>query len=130
MLFLLRFFQDLCQRVAEVHRANLAPLGGANLRLVPCPVVPHTAPYRDDLFFQVDVLPGQRTHFSDTKPGEVGDLNGEKRRIALLFEPVRQSYILLIGNGGNSQLVAVVVREQFVAFLLFPHDHILHGIVT
>lgn len=78
-------FPDLRQRVTEVYRANLALLGGVNLRLVPCSVIPHTASHRDDLFFQINVLLGQRTYFSDPKAGEVGDLNGGQGRIVLIF---------------------------------------------
>ena len=48
-------------------------IGGADLRLVPLAVVPHTAPHGQTLVVQVDVLPCQGTGFSDTKSGVVGD---------------------------------------------------------
>lgn len=63
------------------YRADFAPLGGADLRLVPCPVVAHTAPHRDGLLLEVNVLPCEGADLADPKPGIVGDLNGQERRV-------------------------------------------------
>ena len=37
--------QKCCQSVAEVYGTDFLPFGGADLRLVPLAVVPHTAPH-------------------------------------------------------------------------------------
>ena len=76
------------QRVTEVHRADLAPLGGADLRLVSCPVVSHTASYCEVLSVKVDVLPSQTTDLSNTQTCIIGYLYRKKCRIVFLFQEV------------------------------------------
>lgn len=73
------------QRVTEVHRANFAPLGGADLRLVPRPVVAHTAPHRDGLILEVNILPSEGADFADPKPGVVSDLDGRSAGLSFFF---------------------------------------------
>lgn len=99
------------QRVAEVHRADFAPLGGADLRLVSRPVVAHTAPHRDGLLFQVNVLPCESADLADPKPGVVGDLDGQESRILFLFQIVRQRLVLLKGDRWDGQPVLAVLIE-------------------
>ena len=125
----------LCYNPAQVlkmggkhYRADFAPLGGADLRLVPCPVVAHTAPHRDGLLLEVNVLPCEGADLADPKPGIVGDLNGQERRVILLFQIVRQGLELIIGNRRDCQPVLAVLIEQLVAFLLLPDLDILHGV--
>ena len=125
----------LCYNPAQVlkiggkhYRADFAPLGGADLRLVPCPVVAHTAPHRDGLLLEVNVLPCEGADLADPKPGIVGDLNGQERRVILLFQIVRQGLELIIGNRRDCQPVLAVLIEQLVAFLLLPDLDILHEV--
>lgn len=72
--------EDRRQRVTEVYRADFAPLGGADLRLVPCPVVAHTAPHRDGLLLEVNVLPCEGADLADPKPGLLHCLLFETRK--------------------------------------------------
>ena len=81
----LRLLENIRQSVAEVHGSDFLSLGGPDLQLVPRPVVAHTAADRQTLFFQINVLPCQRTDLANPKPGVVGDLDGEKRGVILGF---------------------------------------------
>ena len=74
-LLLFGFPQDSRQGVAEIHGTDFLTLGGADLRFLPYGVIPHTPANGEALFLQVDVLPGQPAHLTDTKPGEIGDLD-------------------------------------------------------
>ena len=78
----LRRLEDRGQRVAKVHRADFASLGGADLRLVPRPVVAHTAPHCNGLLLEVDVLPCESADLADSKPGVVSDLDGQEHLYA------------------------------------------------
>ena len=120
--------EDLRERITEVHSPHFIAFRSANLRLVPCAVVPHTVPDGDRLLFEVNVLPGQRTDLSDTQAGKVGDLNGQERRIAFLFQKVRQRQILLMGDGRDFTAV-LGLTEQLLALLFLSDLHILHRIV-
>ena len=57
---------------------------------MPYPIVAHTAPHRDDMLLEVDVLSCESADLADPKPGVVGDLGGQERRILFLFQIVRQ----------------------------------------
>ena len=67
--------QDSRQGVAEIHSTDFLTLCGADLCFLPYGVIPHTPANGEALFLQVDVLPGQPAHLTDTKPGEIGDLD-------------------------------------------------------
>ena len=84
-LFPLGRFEDRRQGVAEIHSADFLPLGGPDLRLVPCPVVADAPPHRQILLVQVDILPGEGTDLTDTEPGIISDLDGQQGRVVLLF---------------------------------------------
>ena len=124
----LRLLENIRQSVAEVHGSDFLSLGGPDLQLVPRPIVAHTAADRQTLFFQVNVLPRQRTDFANTKPGVVGDLDGEKHGVVLGFQKVGQTLILLVGDGRNRALLVSPALKQVVVVALGPADHILHGI--
>ena len=120
--------QDRRQRVAEVHSTDFLPLGGPNLRLVPRPVVTDAPPHREVLLVQVDVLPGEGANLPDTKPGVVGNLNGQQGRVVFPFQKVLQRPELFMGEGGHRRAVPVLLGEQLVFLFLPPPDHILHGV--
>ena len=80
------------------------------------------------LLFEVNVLPCEGADLADPKPGVVGDLDGQERRILFLFQIVRQSLVLLVGDRGDGQPVLAVLAPQFVAFLLLPDLDILHRV--
>ena len=109
VLLQLRRSEDIRQSVAEIHRADLAPLGRPDLRLVPRRIIAHTAPHRDGLLPEVGVLPREGADLSDAKSRKAGDPDGKERRVVLLFQPVRQRLVLLIADGGAKRSVFIVL---------------------
>lgn len=85
MLLGLCCLEDRHQRIAEVHRADFAPLCSAYFNLVPRPIVAHTAPYRDDLLREVNVLPGDMAEYQ-TMRKLMEKTRGEARTIKQLNE--------------------------------------------
>ena len=124
----LRLLENIRQGVAEVHGSDFLALGGPDLQLMPRPVVAHTAADGQTLFFQINVLPCQRTDLANPKPGVVGDLDGEKRGVILGFQKIGQALILLMGDGRDRALLIGPALKQVVVIALGPADHILHGI--
>lgn len=102
--------------------------GGPDFQLMPCPVVAHTAADRQTLFFQINILPCQRTDLTNPKPGVIGDLDRKERRVILGFQKNGQALILLIGDGRDRTLLVDSALKQVVVVSLGPADHILHGI--
>ena len=94
----LRLLRNLSQGVAEVYGSDFLSFGGPDFQLMPCPIVAHTAAGRQALFFQINVLPCQRTDLTNPKPGVIGDPDRKKRRIVLGFQKIGQALILLISG--------------------------------
>ena len=109
MLFGFGCSKNFCQCVAEVHSTDFLSLGRSDFRLVPCPVVAHTAAYCKVLTFKVNILPGQAANLADSKPRVVGNLNGQQRRIVFLFQKVLQLQILLMADCGGGSHIPVLV---------------------
>ena len=95
---------------------------------MPRPVVADAPPHREVLLFQVDILPGEGAYLPDAKPGVIGDLDGQQGRVVFPFQKALQCLELLMGEGGHSRGIPVLLGEQLVLLFLPPPDHILHGI--
>lgn len=129
-LFLFRCPQDRRQGIAEIHGSDFLALGGADLGFLPGGVVPHTAADCQALLIQVNILPCQAASLTDTKSGEICDLDRQKRRIAFFLQKFDQLGILLVvdGRGFVQRLTLSIFREHFIVLVIRASYHILHRV--